>query len=871
MHSIQKYITAAAFCLSLSAPLLVLPELAEAQTVELQASGSDIYVDMPFQLSVIATDFDEKPQPEVQPFEIEDADVQFIAASPRISSMTTIINGKRTSKRDVTYVFTYQITPKREGVFTIPPVVVQQDGKSASTANSVRFTASTVPMTNDMKLELQIPDRKFWVGETFEATLAWYLRKSVGNQNFNIPILRMPDTFDVSEPDDVPRGGIPLQVGSRTIAFPYSKDDVMVNGIEYTRFSIPIRLTPLKSGVISIPASSVQAELVTGQSHDFFGFGQSSYSLFRATDIARTCTVRELPQASKPATFSNAMGSDYAIEVKADRTIVKAGDSILLTIDISSPSSLDGLILPSLIKAGLNEQLFTVSTEDPVGENIKAAQNRNIKRFNVPVRVQSERVTEIPPLAFSYFNPKTEEFSTVRSQPIALSVTAVNKISASDVFTTKRDTASQPQAQAPGEAPAAIPVLSNQAAAALELSLNTTEEDLSDAPTHTYNRPIRVACYILPALLWAGLAMSRRIRKKQSANAPQKEAAIALKKALDGASEMSARDASPAITNALSAFCQATETSQKPFDDLNEALSDLAYRPSTADKPVNKALIDKFRETIKQHVNPAFAKLISSLFALLLVIGIALAPQSAQAQSASDTATLSQASEAYHRAMETEDRAERLNQFKRAYALFNTLSEKHPDNPALLVDSGHAALGATDFGHAALAYSRALKIDPTREDAQKNLAYIKSFQNEPVRAGSELFSSSFFLNSFFSKDTRLLLAALCFAVGFLLIIPWSRKHRRWLCYLSTIPFILWIWLLSGTLLEPQSDAAIVMSESYLKTADNTGAANVSPAPLEPGFTVEILKTSNGWHQVRTANQDKGWLQASAVERISRNP
>lgn len=869
MHSIHRYIASAAFALSLSATQFIIPDIAEAQTVELQASGSEIYVDMPFQLSVIATDFDEKPQPEVLPFEIEDADIQFIAASPRISSMTTIINGKRTSKKDVSFVFTYQVTPKREGMFTIPQVVVQQGSRTASTANSVRFTASTVPMTNDMKIELQLPDRKFWVGETFEATLAWYLRKQVGNRSFNIPILRMPDTFDISEPDDVPRGGIALQVGSRTIAFPFSEDDVMVNGIEYTRVSIPLKLTPLKSGVINVPASSVQAELVTGQQQDFFGFGKASYTLYRATDIARTCTVRDLPQASKPETFSNAMGSDYAIEVKADRTIVKAGDSITLTIDISSPSSLDGLILPPLTKAGLSEQLFTVSTDDPVGENIKSDQKRNIKRFNIPVRIQSERVTEIPPIAFSYFNPKTEEFSTVRSQPIALSVTAVNKISASDVFTTKRE--AQPQAQPAAEnAPAPVPVLSNQAAAALELSLNATAKDLEDAPSSAHARLIRIACYILPALLWAGLATVRRIRKKQSAHAPQREAALALKKAFDDATGMQAREASPAISNALNAFCQATETPAKAFDALNEELSDLAYRPSTTDKPVDKALIDKFRSAVKEHVNPAFAKLVSSLFALLFAIGVTLSPQAAQAQPASEAETLTLASQAYHRAMDAEDRAERLNQFKRAYALFDSLAQKHPENAALLVDSGHAALGATDFGHAALAYSRALKIDPTLEDAQKNLAYIKSIQSEPAPSGSN-FSSSVFLNSIFSRDTRLLLAAICFAIGMLLIIPWNPKHRRWLSYLATIPFILWLWLLAGAMLEPKSDDAIVMTETYLKAADNTGAANVSPAPLEPGFTVEILKTSNGWHQVRTSNQDKGWLQASAVERISRKP
>ena len=378
MKNILKNITIAAFLTATPmAAAVVLPDVAVAQSVKLQTQVSEIYAGMPFQLSVVVEDFNEKPQPEIAPFEIPNATVQFIGVSPRISSMTTMINGRITSKKEVTYVFNYQVTPKTEGQYTIPVIVATQGTQTANSSQPVAFTATSVQTTKDMRVELQIPDRKFWVGETFEATLAWYLRKDVAKQEFSIPVLEMPDTFDVAEPEEARRGwSIPLTVGSRQLAFPYTRDTVMINGLEYTRFLISIKLTPLKSGVIQLPPSQVLAELESGRTQDMWGFGRANYQLFKAEDIARTCTVQELPQASRPNTFANAMGSDFTISVNADRTIVKAGDPIILTIDISSPSSLDGLILPSLVAAGLNEQLFGVSTEDPIGENIEGAEKR---------------------------------------------------------------------------------------------------------------------------------------------------------------------------------------------------------------------------------------------------------------------------------------------------------------------------------------------------------------------------------------------------------------------------------------------------------------------------------------------------------------
>ncbi len=863
---LHLWIYAALLMFGTIAPMALCPETAVAQSIQFKTQSSEIYAGMPFNLSIILKDFDESPQPEIEPFEISDADVQLLGVSPQISSMTSIINGRMTSRKDVSFVFSYQITPKREGSYLIPVLHARQGSKEAS-SKSMTFSATSVQKTTDMKLELQIPERKFWVGETFEATLLWYLRKDVEGQQFNIPVLEMSDTFDVSEPDDAIRGqSIPLTVGSRQVYFPYTRDIVMKDGLEYSRFMITLRLTPLKSGVIEIPPSKVLAELESGKTEDMWGFARSNYQLFQAEDVSRTCTVQELPQSSKPQTFSNAMGSDYAIQVSADRTIVKAGEPIVLTIDISSPSSMDGLILPSLVAAGLNEQLFGVSTDDqPVGENINGGSNRNIKRFTVPVRIKSERVTEIPPLAFSYFNPKTAEFTTVRSQPIALSVTSVDKIKADDVFSAKKDAPAvnnRPDGTAQKDAPAAI----DPTAGSLELNLVSTPDSLKKGDGDIGGRLIRIAIYVFPFLVWLGVVGIRRTRKSKNESAPQREAVLALKKALDDAAKQGAREASSAISNALNGFLTATETDRTPFRALCERMDVEAYRPNA--EPLSKELIDEFRNTVTKHVNPAFAKIVSSIFALMMALCIGFAaPENAAAQSGDDQARLTQASQLYYQAMNETNRQDRISAFKRAYAIYQELADKYPGSADLQVDTGNAALGAVDFGHAALAYRRALELDPSITQAQNNLAYIQSVQNEPAQSSGQLISTAFFLNGMSSKDVLMLVAAICFAIGVLLIIPWSVKHRRVISYLSIIPFLLWIWVIAGVMLQPDKNEGVVINEYFLKTADNPGASNISQNPLAPGYTVEIVRSNGDWFQIQAANGQKGWIQKSAIELV----
>ena len=73
---------------------------------------------------------------------------------------------------------------------------------------------------------------------------------------------------------------------------------------------------------------------------------------------------------------------------------------------------------------GLPPDRFTVQGTPASGEIIDGDDGKGkAKRFVATVRVKSPDVREIPPIAFSYYNPRTGRYDTVRSQPIARSLT----------------------------------------------------------------------------------------------------------------------------------------------------------------------------------------------------------------------------------------------------------------------------------------------------------------------------------------------------------------------------------------------------------------------------------------------------------------
>lgn len=253
-----------------------------------------------------------------------------------------------------------------------------------------------------------------------------------------------------------------------------------------------------------------------------------------------------------------------------------------------------------------------------------------------------------------------------------------------------------------------------------------------------------------------------------------------------------------------------------------------------------------------------------------------------RALAAADQRLLAEAVQEYRAALDSKDRDQRLDRFRRAELLFSQLAagdhggvSRPIRNADLYVNLGNAALGAERLGPAILAYRRALLLDPNHHRAEQNLEHARTLLPDwvprPKQGG--------LLTTFFAWAYRLslnelqTLAALAFLVVTVLVACAVRWRQPILRNLAIIPGIVWLVLL-GVLLYRSfgrlDDAAVVIvPEIIARSADSTGAPARLPQPLPSGTEVRVIEQRDDWSRIRLFDGRDAWIPRSAVELVTR--
>ncbi|MEZ5363746.1 MAG: BatD family protein [Bryobacterales bacterium] len=133
-----------------------------------------------------------------------------------------------------------------------------------------------------------------------------------------------------------------------------------------------------------------------------------------------------LPEQGKPANFSGLIGN-FHFDAHAVPTAVSVGDPITLTIRVSGPEYLDYVRLPDLAQQTELVEGFKIPEEMAAGEIVDRA-----KVFSQTIRAKDPRITEIPELDFSYFDPDRGEYMVGRTDPIPIEVSGTRVLTLSD-------------------------------------------------------------------------------------------------------------------------------------------------------------------------------------------------------------------------------------------------------------------------------------------------------------------------------------------------------------------------------------------------------------------------------------------------------
>ena len=420
------------------------------------------------------------------------AGLQFQYVGP--SSSFSFINGQTSSS--ITY--NYIVAAQRDGEFTIPGMRTDVNGQQFSSSplkltvvKPGAPTAAAVNSGNEVAfMRLSLPQPKVYAGQSLTAQLQIYLRDDVQNYG-NLQFTSTPaDGFVLGKNAGGQR--YRAQVGNRV----------------YTVVPLSIALTATKAGnltlgpftaslVVVLPSQNQGGDSFFGQ---FFNQGEQK-QVTLATDQINVQSLA-LPAENVPANFNGAVG-DYTLAVSAGPTNVSAGDPITVRLQIAGRGALDALKLPD--QSGWNNfKMFPptskVETSDQLGLE-------GTKTFEEIVTPQNTDVHELPPLAFSFFNPDDGKYHTITQAAMPLVVRSAGAPPKPTLAAAKD---SAPENQSPQDI---LPIKENMG------TLAQAGEPLIARPAFLALQSVPVLAF-LAALVWRkrtdSLANNPRLRRQRA-------------------------------------------------------------------------------------------------------------------------------------------------------------------------------------------------------------------------------------------------------------------------------------------------------------------------------------------------------------------
>jgi hypothetical protein len=345
------------------------------------------------------------------------------------SQSITIVNGDMKRVTRYGFVASYQLTPTKTGVFTIPSMTVMVDGQAHQT-RAIPVTVKKPQETADFKFRLAFSKETCYVGEPVLLTGIWYLAKNVSDVQFTIPFLQGSDfTMIPLKPSQATRRDsfeIPLN-GTGIIA---QQGQGVLAGKKYTTLTFQVALIPGKAGNFhaerAVVSSKARSSSRRSPFDDMFGRGGQYTSVVTPAPPV-TLDVLSLPTAGRPASFNGLVGV-YEIEANAAPTEVNVGDPITLTLRIRGDAYLDHVKMPALDKQPAMADNFKIPTEAAAGK----IEGRE-KVFSQTLRAQHSGITEIPAIELSYFDTERGEYRSARSTPIPLTVRETKVVTLSDM------------------------------------------------------------------------------------------------------------------------------------------------------------------------------------------------------------------------------------------------------------------------------------------------------------------------------------------------------------------------------------------------------------------------------------------------------
>lgn len=339
------------------------------------------------------------------------------------SSQVVIVNGKRTQSKAT--VFTYTLLANKAGDYMIPAASVKVGNSTYKTAarkikvfsaEAANNSSASVPAESQGE-RVRISGKELYVSATPN-------KKTVFEQE---PILVNFKLYSSRQPNDIPKIKLPdfdgfikeeVDLGSmRQI------DVEEVNGkLYYTVNIYSVLLYPQKAGQLTIPEGSFDVYMlvrVDEPVESFFGSFHDQYQEVNQTVKSRpfSINVKPLPDP-KPEGFDGAVGQ-FNFTHNIPTYDVRTNESFSMKLSLEGKGNLKLIQIPDpVLPEGF--ETYDPKTEEEITATASGSRGKKVKEIFAVPRYTGDFV--IPEIKFSYFDPNSASYKTIKIPEVKLHV-----------------------------------------------------------------------------------------------------------------------------------------------------------------------------------------------------------------------------------------------------------------------------------------------------------------------------------------------------------------------------------------------------------------------------------------------------------------
>ena len=333
-----------------------------------------------------------------------------VISGPSQQTSMQWINGKVTNSR----IMSWSLSPKREGRLVIPRLNVQISGKNSVTDKIVVFVSQSQKKESDLDvfISAEINKESVYIGEQITLTYSIYRRVECSIEPFEIP--KFPGFWS----EELFR---PNQIKFKNIA---------INGVQYQKGILyKVALFPISGKKLEIEPLSLKIQIQKKKKRrgrdPFFDPFFDSFFTDTETKILRSkkreIFIKDYPK-SRPIGFTGAVG-DFKISTAIDTDSINVNEAITFRVIIEGTGNMGLFTIPKMSFADDIDQF-------PPKENFE----KNVFRDELSGKMIWEYILvprvsgklSIPPISFTFFNPKIEKWQKLSSKPTSVFIKNTN-------------------------------------------------------------------------------------------------------------------------------------------------------------------------------------------------------------------------------------------------------------------------------------------------------------------------------------------------------------------------------------------------------------------------------------------------------------